>query len=380
MNSTVLKGNKVFNVLHIASRLPVGGVENMLLSEVTNYNKKRFNVTVCCIKEGGEIADELKRLGYKVVVLNKMKGHGFDTGALTALCQIIKKENIDVLRTHQYHANFYGRIAGILSGVPVIIPTFHNVYESPNKPKFHRRIFNYLLGLFSSVLIACSNTVAADMIRYDKVRPDKIKVVYNGLNINKFNSPYTRDEARKLLNLPGDEIIIGSVGRLDKQKGHHYLIEAAAKLKDHTIAIAGDGPLREELKKQASGLNSKVLFAGTVMPEEVPIFMRALDIFCFPSLWEGFGIAIAEAMAAGLPVVASDIAPLREVVGDAGIIVTPRDSTELAKAIKMLIDDSSLRDTLAKKAKDRAKAFSIDRSVKAFEGLFESMLSRKGLL
>ena len=182
------------------------------------------------------------------------------------------------------------------------------------------------------------------------------------------------------MNLPGDESIIGCVGRLDKQKGHHYLIEAAAKLKDYTIAIAGDGPLREELKNQASRLNTKALFAGRMMPEEVPIFMRALDIFCFPSLWEGFGIAIAEAMAAGLPVVASDIAPLREVVGDAGIIVTPRDSTELAKAIKMLIDDSSLRDAFAKKAKDRAKTFSIDRSVKAFESLFDTMLTRKGLL
>lgn len=372
--------NKVFNVLHIASRLPVGGVETMILNEIRGYNKDRFNVTVCCLKEGGEIADELIKEGYDVKILHKMNRHGFDIGTLIALYRFITTRNIHIIRTHQYHANLYGRLAGVLAKVPVKISTFQNVYDFPRKPKLHRSILNYILSFCSDVLVACSNAVASDMIKYDKVRPHKIKVIYNGLNIDKFNSPYTRNEARKLLNLPGDEIIIGSVGRLDEQKGHHYLIEASAKLKDHTLAIAGDGPLQEELKNQATRSNTKVLFMGMMMPEEVPIFMRALDIFCFPSLWEGFGIAIAEAMAAGLPVIATDIAPLREVVGNAGIIVTPGDSTKLTKALKMLIDDPSLRDTLAQKAKDRAETFSIDNSVKAFEGLFESALSRKGLL
>lgn len=372
--------NKVFNVLHIVSKLPVGGVETMILNEIRGYNKNRFNVIVCCLNEGGEIADQLIKEGYHVQILHKMNKHGFDTGALMALYRFIKTRNIHIIRTHQYHANLYGRLAGVLAKVPVKISTFQNVYDFPRKPKLHRSILNYILSFCSDALVACSNTVASDMIRYDKVNPHKIKVIYNGLNINKFNSAYTKNEARKLLNLPSDEIIIGSVGRLDKQKGHHYLIEAAAILGNYTIAIAGDGPLREELKNQVARLNTRVLFMGMMMPEEVPIFMRALDIFCFPSLWEGFGIAIAEAMAAGLPVVAADIAPLREVVGDAGIIVSPGNSTELAKVLKMLIDDSSLRDALAKKAKDRAETFSIDHSVKAFEELFETILSRKGLL
>lgn len=372
--------NKVFNILHVVSRLPVGGVENMLLRVIEGYDKKRFNVSVCCIKEGGEIADELKRSGYKVEILNKMKGHGFDWGAVMALYNCIKRKNIHILRTHQYHANLYGRIAGLLARVPVIIPSFHNLYESPNKPKIHRRLFNYFLGFFSDVLVAVSNTVASDIIRFDWVNPEKIKIIYNGIVSEEFNITLSKEEARKALELPLNCPIIGTVGRLTAQKGHRYLIEAISGLSNTCIAIAGDGPLFKELKELAKQHKVNHIFMGQLNPEKTPLFLRALDIFCFPSLWEGFGTALIEAMATGLPVVATDIPPLREVVVDAGILVPPRDAEVLAKTIKMLIDTPSLKDTLGKKARERANIFTIKNTVKAYENLFEEMLRKKKLL
>ncbi len=372
--------NKVFNVLHVVSRLPVGGAENLLLMVVKGYDKKRFNVSICCIKDGGDIAEELIRLGYKVKVLNKMKSHRFDWSAVNALYKVIKRQNIHILRTDQYHANLYGRIAGILARVPVIIPSFHNLYESPNKPRLHRRIFNYLLGFFSDAMIAVSNAVASDIIRYDKVDPKKIKVIYNGAALEEFNTELSKQEARRILNLPDNLTIIGSVGRLTEQKGHRYLIEAISGLRDTSIAIAGDGHLLNELKELANQLKVNCIFMGLVNPERIPLFLRALDIFCFPSLWEGFGIALAEAMATGLPVVASDILPHREVVGDAGIFVPPDNMERLAEALKMLVDNRPLRNSFAEKARERAKFFSIENTVKAYEDLFEGTLRKKELL
>jgi len=375
-----LSQDKKFNILHVITILPIGGVENMLLKVVKGYNKNLFNVSICCIKEGGQIADKLEKSGFNVEILYKMKGHGFDFGAVKSIYNLIKRKNIHILRTHQYHANLYGRIAGVLAGIPVIIPSFHNLYESPNKPKLHRRLLNYLLSFFSDALIGVSNSVASDMISYDRVNPKKIKVIYNGIVIEKYDSTFSKEKTRTSFGLPLDCTIIGTVGRLTTQKGHRYLIEAVSGLSGVCIAIAGDGPLLKELKELADKHKVYCIFMGSLSPKRIPIFLRAIDIFCFPSLWEGFATALAEAMAAELPVIASDISPLKEVMGDVGIFIPPGDTERLAKALKMLIDNNSLRDTLGKKAKKRAGIFSIDNTIKACENLFQETLRKKKLL
>jgi glycosyltransferase involved in cell wall biosynthesis len=375
-----MPAEKTFNILHVITRLPIGGAEHMLYKIVTSYDPDKFKVSICCISEGGEIADKLIENGYDVTILKRMKRHGFDLRAVSGLYHLIKSRNIHILRTHQYHPNLYGRIAGTLARVPVIVPSFHNLYEFPGAPKIHRRIFNWLLSFHSDVVVAVSNAVASDIRRFDWVSAEKIKVMSDSIDTKEFNTDLSQREARRLLGLPEDTLIIGTVGRLDVQKGHRYLIEAASGLKDIRIAIAGDGPLLSELKTYSDNLKRDVIFMGMLMPEKVPLFLRAVDIFCFPSLWEGFGIAVAEAMAAGLPVVASDIPPLRGVLGEAGILVPPGNAAELRKALKKLIDDASLRETYSQKGKERAEIFSIKNYIKSFEDLCEDLLQKKGLL
>ena len=372
--------NKVFNILHVMTSLQVGGAENMLYKIVTSYNPDKFKVSICCISEGGEIADKLRENGYDITILTRMKGHGFDLRAVVGLYNLIKSRNIHILRTHQYHPNLYGRIAGALARVPVILPSFHNLYEFPDTPKFHRRIFNWLLSFHSDFLVAVSNSVASDIRRFDWVSNEKIKVMSDSIDTKEFNTNLNQREARRLLGLPDDQLIVGTVGRLDKQKGHRYLIEAASGLQGVCLAIAGGGPLLGELKRYSDKLKRNIIFTGMMMPEKVPLFLRAIDIFCFPSLWEGFGIAVAEAMAAGLPVVASDIPPLREVLGDAGIFVPSGNAVELREALKRFIDNVSLRESYSRNAKERAEIFSIENYIKSFEHLCEELLQQKGLL
>jgi glycosyltransferase involved in cell wall biosynthesis len=368
-----------FNILHVISRLPVGGVENMLYKVVAAYDKERFCPVICCIKEGGEVADKLRISGYKVEILNKMKGHGFDLGAVKGIYDLIKRENIHILRTHQYHANLYGRLAGILAGVPVIIPSFHNLYRSPDKPKFQRRFFNFILGFFTDVLVTVSEAVASDIIRYDKIRREKVEIIYNGISIYDYDTRLSREEARKIFNLPVNAVIVGTVGRLTEQKGHRYLIEALSNMKNGYVVITGDGPLRKELEVLAACLKGKCIFTGTLNSTKIPAFLRALDIFCFPSIWEGLPSALIEAMAAGLPVIASDIPPHREVLGDSGILVPAGEIGPLTNALKLLIEDASLRGILAQKSKKRSQIFSIKNTVNAYEDLFERILKKKEL-
>jgi glycosyltransferase involved in cell wall biosynthesis len=366
------------HVLHVVTRLPVGGVENMLLKVVQRYDRRRFRVSICCIQEGGEIADELQRLGFTVLILGRMKGRGFEWGAVRDLYYLIRKERIDILRTHQYHANLYGRIAGIMARVPVMVPSFHNLYRSPSEPKMHRRLFNILLSFFSARLVAVSGAVAADIRKYDHVAPRKIQVIHNGVIAEQFGIGITREGARQQLGVPPDGFFIGTAGRLSGQKGQGYLIEAAAGL-DASVLIAGDGPLRNELEERARKLGSRCRFLGMLRPEQMPLFMKSLDLFCFPSLWEGLPSALAEAITAGLPVVASDIPSNREVLGNAAVLVSAGDSEGLRKALQEVMGSTELMRTLHEKALQQSKQFSIEHTVKAYEDLFMRLLKEKGL-
>jgi len=371
---------KIFNVLHVVSRLPLGGVENMLMKVVRGYDRDRFNPIICCMKEGGEVADSLKQSGFRVEILDKMQGHGFDWRTVIALYKFIKNENIHILRTHQYHANLYGRIAGLLAGVPVIIPSFHSRYVSPAEPKMHRRLLNSMLGHFSDALVAVSPAVYSDIIKYDKVDSSKIKVIYNGVKISDFSPDVPKAENRKKLNLPEDVFIIGSVGRLKEEKGHKFLIEAASRLENVCVALAGDGPLMDELKALADKFRVKCIFMGMMPPEKIPVFLKSLDVFCFPSLWEGFPTALIEAMAAGLPVVATDIPSNREIADDAGILVAASRKEDLAGPLKMLFEDRLLRDEMGRRAKEKIQKFSIENTVKTYQDLFNEILRKKGML
>ncbi len=369
-------GNKI-NLMVLIVSMPVGGVENQVLSVIRRLNKQKYDISICCIKGLGTLGKKAGDMGFKTIELNLMKSSRFSLAIPFRISKVLKENKIHILWSHQYVANLYGRIAALLANTPLTIPTFHVLYDNP---KLHRRIFNHILSYRTDMMIGVSNAVVSDMIRYDKVRSRKTKVIYNGIDVNKFDFHCSRQDARKSFDLPPDSTIIGTVGRTTEQKGHRYLIEAAAGIEDICVVIAGDGPLLEELKNLVERLNIRCIFLGELKNEQIPVFLQAIDIFCFPSLWEGMPLALIEAMSAGIAIVASDIPPHREVLDDAGVLIEPANSEAIINGLKMLIDNSSLRETYIKRAKERSNKFSIDGSKKAFEDLLDSMLARKGLL
>ncbi len=368
-----------FKVLHVVSKLPPGGVEWMIYKIVTNYSEN-FIPIVCCIKEGGYVAEKIREKGIKVHILNCMKKHKFDFQAIWKIYNLIKQEKIDILRTHQYHANLYGRIAGILAGVPVILPSFHSLYVSSQKPKIHRRIFNFFLSKFSDYLIAVSKAVAKDVVKFDKVNPSKIKIIYNGIPIGNFNIDIDKNEARKLFNLTKNKIIIGTVGRLVPEKGHVYLIEAVSGLKNVSIAIAGDGELKDYLQEKAIENKVELFLLGNLEQSKIPLFLKAIDIFCFPSLREGFSNALLEALSSELPIAASNIPSIVEALNDSALYFLPKNVESLRECLMRLITSEKIRKDLSLKAKKRAEIFSIENTVKNYEDLFLEILKKKGLL
>jgi glycosyltransferase involved in cell wall biosynthesis len=368
------------NVLHVISALPVGGVENQLCLVLKSYDRARVLPCVCSLSDKGEVGKEIEAAGIEVVNLNRLR-HGFDWSIVKELAQIIRHRDIAVVRTHQYHANLYGRLAAWLCRVPCIVPSIHNVYTRDRK--IHRRVLNNILGRVSDRVIAVSGAVKDDVIAFDGISPDKITVLYNGVEEGRFAGVDTAG-ARSVLGIPEDGIVVGTVGRLTHQKGQKYLLEAMpAVLKEFPgalLLVVGDGPAvngLRELVKQA-GLDGSVIFTGS--RRDVPAMLAAMDIFVFPSLWEGLPNALIEAMAAGKTIIATDIKPNREVLGheQAGVFVPCEDSTAIAAGITQLLRDRGLASRLAYAAQKRALAtFTISRTVSAYTDLFEEILNKK---
>ncbi len=285
------------------------------------------------------------------------------------------------MRTHQYHANLYGRLAAWLCRVPCIVPSVHNVYTRDRK--VHRRVLNNLLGRVSDRVIAVSGTVKKDIIKYDNLSEEKVMVIHNGIDRQRFLN-IDAGRVRSELGISPEAVVIGTVGRLTPQKGHKYLLDAissVAKTFPHAVLLlVGGGPAKEDLMRYAEylGITGKVIFAG--FRKDVPGMLAAMDAFVFPSLWEGLPNALIEAMAAGKPIIASDILSNREVLESEkyGILVPVGDSRAIEAAILSLMQDKKSAEAYGAAAQVRALSyFDINSTINRYIDLFENVLAGK---
>jgi glycosyltransferase involved in cell wall biosynthesis len=370
---------KTMRVLHVMTRLPVGGVEGQLLSVLNHYDRRRIEPFVCCLSDVGETGREISRAGFEVIALGRL-GHRFDVRIVRDLVKLMRERQCTVVRTHQYHANLYGRLAAWRAGVQCIVASVHNVYT--RRGKLHRRYINQWLGKVSDRVVAVSHAVRDDILRWDRLPEKKVCVIHNGVDTEAL-AQGDRNRIRRELDIPLDGLVVGTVGRLAEQKGQRYLLEAAVRLKASVpgvhVLIAGDGPLRKELENLAHRLRlgECVTFLGT--RRDIPDVLAALDVFVLPSLWEGLGIALIEAMAAGCPVVATDILPFREVMGDHASLVPCRDGEALGLALETLLQDPVRRELAGRSARQRARdMFDIRGTVERYVTLFDEVLADKG--
>ena len=348
----------MINILHIFVSLPVGGAENLLLSTVKGLDAYKYRSFVCCISEKGPVGDEIEALGFPVHVLGKLKKGGFDRSIVDDLAELAQSLSIGLIHTHLYHANMYGRLAAKRAGVPVV-SSIHNTYSS--KPKLQRRLFNWYLARHCKAIIAGSTEIRDDIIRWDHVSADKIELIPNTVDLSVSQSELTREQARQALGITQDQIVLGTMGRLEEQKGHSVLLDAMATLcKQYPqihLLLVGDGRLRSKLEEQASalGISSHISFLGT--RRDIGDLFRAMDIFVMPSLWEGLSLAMLSAMAANLPVIATRVGGVSEVMGndEFGLTLEPSDPEALSQKIGQLMDDKQKREYLAEIGKQHVE-------------------------
>lgn len=367
-------------VLHILAALPVGGAETLLLAALKAADQRSVSSLVCSLSDKGPVGEEMEQAGIEVVPLGRMRHKRFDVGIILRLCRLMRHREVDIVHTHLYHASRYGRIAAILARVPYVVATFHNVY---NTTRFKQHCFNWALSKVTDRVIAVSEAVKDHLVRYDHLHPASIMVLPNAIDLRVFGG-HNKAEARRSLGVPSDAYLIGTVGRLELQKGHIVLLQAMRELitecPEARALIVGGGSQEGRLRRLADdlGLSDRVIFAG--VRRDIPDVLSALDLFVLPSLWEGIPLALLEAMASGLPVVATRVGGVPEIISDRsiGILIDPGHPNQLVAAIMHCRDDRQSAARMAQAGRQWVEQrASIQTYARRLEALYMELLQSK---
>jgi glycosyltransferase involved in cell wall biosynthesis len=352
--------------------MPVGGAEDLVAAIVQGLDPQRFAVSVVTLGPLGLVGEELRARGYEVVSLGLDVKRTSIWRIVGAVRRRLKAGRPDILHTHLYHPNLYGRLGALGLGLPGVVASVHNSYI---RVKFHRRVWNFLLAWSTDRVLAVSPRVYRDIRKFDGVPMSRLLLIPNGIGLTELSTPLSRAEARERLQVSG--LVIGTMSRLEEQKGHAYLLSALPKLRqeidDLVVLIAGEGRLRDRLLQQARdlGVENQVRFLGN--RRDVPEIQRALDIFVQPSLWEGMPLALLKAMGAGLPVVATRVSGCMDAVmdGSNGRLVEPGDAEALARVILELYHHPKERRRLGDAARRTvAERFSCEAMLTRLEALY----------
>jgi len=363
---------KKIKICYVIGTLEIGGAEKQLLKLVRDINRERFTPVVIALRSG-TMREEFEKVVKVIIAGKKWK---IDPLFLLRLTDILKREKPDILHTFMFTSNTWGRIAGILSGVSVILASERcvDIWK-----KWYHRLIDRILLKFTYKVICNSNAVKNFYQKTERIPENKLSVVYNGVDLSEFqkiNPDKTGIEKKGGL--------IGAGGRFTQQKGFINLLMAVPEilkiLPDTKFVLVGDGPLRksfEEFTKNHT-ISDSVIFTG--YRKDILSIFSLCDIIVVPSLFEGMPNIVLEAMALKKPVIGTDIPEIAELIEDGqnGFLVPVKDNfKEIAEKIILLLKNPDIRRNMGEKGYNLIKTnFSIENMVKRYENIYmESLVS-----
>jgi len=374
---TLAIGNQSMRILQLISSAGYYGAENVLVCLAESLRSAGHENLIGVFhnqhRPNTEIADRARTLALPTVIF-PCRGR-LDRDAIASIQQCVRDNDIDLIHTHGYKSNIYGILAARAARVPMVA-TCHN-WPALTLPLRLYSILDRMVLHKANHVVAVSENVRR-RLRHFAISRRKISVIQNGVDTRRFASaqPVLRQE----LGLNG-RTVVGAVGRLSSEKGHKFLLEAAPRLfaefPDLAVVFVGAGPEQPALESLAKEFNlqDRVFFAG--FRNDMPQVYASIDIFVLPSLEEAMPLTMLEAMAAGLPVVASDVGDIGKTIGssDCGLLVQPGSAEELLAALARVLRDPALRAALGANARARVhSAFSIQRTAAQYLEVYQSVL------
>lgn len=362
-------------ICHLITELAPAGAERALYELVVRLDRARFDVQVVSLR-GGAVVDWLVRQGIRTTVLG-VRGK-WDVLKLFRLVKLLRAERIDILHTHLFHADLAGRVGAYLAGTRCVI---HTVQTAEGRFRPWQFAWARLTADMCKRIVIVSPSARDHHARRSGLANRRYTVIPNAID----PSAYSRDQdarrrLRKQWGIADEEILVVFVGRLSEEKGLETLLGAMRELSDcenaPKLVIAGDGPKRPMVEQfiASEPAGKRIRLLG--FTNDVRGVLSAADIFAIPSRWEGLSLAAVEAMAASLPVIASRVPGLRDVVvpGQTGLLIDKGDAAAMGGAIARLSYDAGLRDRLGLAGLDRVtKHFNIRSTVAAHEKLYTEL-------
>ena len=330
----------------IITSMPVGGAETLLVNMMRRMDPAIIAPEVICLKEPGPLGEQIQA---EFPVHSRLIGGKWDLAVLWRLARLMTRRQFDtVVTVGAGDKMFWGRLAAAIARIPVTASALHSTGWPDGVGRMNR-----ILTPVTDSFIAVADSHGEFLRDFEKFPADKVHVIRNGVDCDRFcDNPKARLSLRQELNLPADTPLIGIVAALRSEKNHSMLVRAAAQLQSkHPTAhwiIVGDGPERQTIEGLAKelGIEDRIHLLGTRY--DTPEILAALDVFTLCSLNEASPVSILEALACGVPVVATDVGSVSETVlhEETGLLIASEDTDGMVESIGRLLDDGPLRQTM----------------------------------
>ncbi|MDH5545602.1 MAG: TIGR03088 family PEP-CTERM/XrtA system glycosyltransferase [Gammaproteobacteria bacterium] len=368
-------------IVHVLYRLAIGGLENGLINLINRMPEDCYRHVIICASDYTDFRKRIQRDDVEVYALHKRPGN--DIRAQYRFWKLMRKLKPQIVHTRNLGTIEY-TLPAAFAGVKYRIHGEHgrdmsDIDGSNSKYRILRRAYNPLIARF----IALSKDLDSWLKEQVRISPRKIVQIYNGVDMQRFSqSEKSRQEIRKELGIGKSEILVGSVGRLQAEKDQATLLRAYALLEKNEntrLVLIGDGPDRQKLEALAIQLaiSNRVIFAGA--RNDVPAMLNALDLFVLPSLGEGISNTILEAMASGLPIVATSVGGNPELIddGNTGLLVPSNNPSAMTAAIDSYLKDKALLKQHGKAGRARVeRLFSMDAMIANYMKVYDELCGR----
>src|SRR3989338_8152719 len=354
-------------ILFVHPSLDYGGAEDQRLTILRHINREKYDITICSLEGLGDIGKEIKKIGFKVHCLN------------------MPSNPYDIVQTSLFNANFHGRIAAKLAGIPHIISEEHSEHYQYNTAKFLPYIWaDKMLSIFTDKIICCSKSVMDSISELERLPKNKLQAILSVVNFNKLKITIDREEMRHRLGLSRSDIVVGNIATISPRKGQDVLIKAFKLIRESLpgakLIIAGreDAQTKEGLLKliKEFNLSKDIVFLGK--QENLANIFNIMNIFILSSFIEGIPLTVVEAMYMNIPVIATDVGGLREIIedGKTGMIVSPNNPQSIAEAAIDLLSNNIKTTHIVQNAKESAlNRFIPQRYVSELEKCYDSIMS-----
>ena len=383
----IAKNTRKLKIAYVITPITFGGAERVNLNFLNNVDRDHFTIVPILFLRPWEAENyfeyKLKQMGIEFFIIPVAKSDSYDlfrvVRCLFKLINLIHGKSYDLIHTHGYLADLLGILVSKISNVPIISTCHGFIYEGITL-SFYNKLDCFALKYIDRI-ISVSEPLKLDLVK-SGIKKDKIVVIKNTPDFSQCNDDTSgiRNHLRNSIKVTSNDILIGYIGRLSAEKGLTFLLNSIKLLDNNQqqikLVVIGEGPQKNELMvlSDRNRLSSNVIFTG--FQKNIDEWLKAIDIFVLPSLTEGSPMVLLEAMAHGVPCIASDVGGIPQIIEHNvnGMLVPPSKPDELAWAINALNKNSILRDKISNNAKNKiAQDYNIKEWANAIQRIYVSV-------